>query len=43
MLLEIGLLRFVRLGCGRPKFVVEVAYLREDHDFMFILFGALGC
>ena len=43
MLLEIGLLRFVSLECGRPRFFVEVVYLREDRDFVFILFGALDC
>ena len=43
MLLEIGFLRFVSLECGRPRYYVEVVYLREDHDFLFILFGALDC
>ena len=43
MLLEIGFLRFVSLECGRPRFSVEVVYLREDCDFVFILFGALDC
>ena len=43
ILLEVGYLRFVSLGFGRPKFSVEVAYLREDRDFVFILFRALDC
>ena len=42
IILEIGLLRFVSLECDRPRFFVEVVYyLREDLDFVFILFGAL--
>ena len=43
ILLEVGYLRSVSLGCGRPRFSIEVAYLREDHDFVFILFGTLDC
>ena len=30
------LLRFVSLRRDRPRFSVEVTYLREDHDFVFI-------
>ena len=37
------LLKVVSLGSSRPRFSVEVAYLREDHDFVFILFGVLDC
>ena len=36
-------LEVLSLGCGRPRFSVEVAYLREDCDFVFLLFGALDC
>ena len=36
-------LEVVSLWFGRPRFSVEVAYLREDCDFVFILFGALDC
>ena len=43
ILLEVGYLRSVSLGCGRPRFSVEIAYLREDHGFVFILFGTLDC
>ena len=43
MLLEVGFLRFVSLECDRPRFSIEVVYLREDRDFVFILFGALDC
>ena len=37
------ILEVVSLGFGWPRFSVEVAYLREDRDFVFILFGALDC
>jgi len=36
-------LRFVSLKRGKPRFLFEVTYLREDRDFVFILFGTLDC
>ena len=35
--MEIGLLRFVNLGRGRTRFSIEVMYLREECDFVFIV------
>ena len=36
-------LELVSLGCDRPKFFVEVAYPREDRDFVLILFFFIQC
>lgn len=36
-------LELVSLGIDRPKFFVEVAYPREDRDFVLILFFDTLC